>query len=208
MTITYFGYGSLVNRQTLSPESKAVPGELRGWVREWRVKGKVAGIGTGACALTVRREPEVSIRGVMVSEPASGLAALTKREIRYDRIDGIASEFHAERQEDDVPQDAFLYQAKSGHYDWGDADHPILQSYVDCVLAGFFDHWGEKGIDHFLATTDGWHVPILADRADPRYPRAVSLERELALLIDEKLSQVGVDYIQVSGGEAIEDRAL
>lgn len=195
MTITYFGYGSLVNRQTLSPISKAVPGELRGWLREWRVRGKVAGVGTGACALTVRREPGSSIRGVMVSEPASGLAVLTKREIRYDRIDGIAPQFRPQRAEDGVPQDAFLYQAKFGHYGWGDEDHPILQSYVDCVLAGFFDLWGEEGIDHFLATTRGWHVPILADRADPRYPRAVSLDRELAALIDMKLSQVGVGYI-------------
>lgn len=208
MTITYFGYGSLVNRQTLSPASSAVPGELRGWVREWRVTGKVAGVGTGACALTVRREPGAAIFGVMVSEPASGLEALAKREIRYDRIDGIAPEFRPERSDDHVARDAFLYQAKSGHYDWGNEDHPILQSYVDCVLAGFFDHWGEGGVDHFLATTHGWHVPILADRSNPRYPRAVSLDRDLAALIDEKLSQIGVDYIQVSGGEAIEDRAL
>ncbi|WP_208999923.1 hypothetical protein [Stappia sediminis] len=195
MTITYFGYGSLVNRQTLSPESTAVPGELQGWVREWRVTGKVAGIGTGACALTVRRQTGSAIRGVMVKEPASGLAALTKREIRYDRIDGIAPEFRPERPEDGVSGDAFLYQAKSRHYDWGSEDHPILQSYVDCVLAGFFDLWGESGIDHFLATTDGWHAPILADRADPRYARSVSLDRNLAALIDEKLAQIGVGYV-------------
>ncbi len=193
MKIAYFGYGSLVNKATLSRESRSTPGELRGWIREWRVKG-AAGDGNGACALTVRPAYGVSIKGVLVNEPATGLAALDLRERRYNRIDGIGADFLAEVEGASGQGDAFLYRAKESHYGWGDEEHPILQSYIDCVLAGYFSYWGIAGIDHFLQTTEGWHAPILADRANPRYPRAISLGLELSGIIDDALRGLGVSY--------------
>ncbi|MBA5779362.1 gamma-glutamylcyclotransferase [Stappia sp. F7233] len=198
MLISYFGYGSLVNRATLASDVVALPGRLEGWRREWRVVGRPAeadGAGRGACALTVRPEPGCAIRGVLLSEATAGLAALDKREARYDRIDGISHQFRPDDGTAGVPEAVFLYRAKAEHYRWGDEDHPILQSYLDCVLAGFHEIWGEAGVDHFLETTDGWHAPILADRHAPIYARAVTLEPDLTGLFDERLAALDLRWV-------------
>lgn len=199
MLISYFGYGSLVNRATLAAGATAVPGSLAGWRREWRVAGRpsagAGGTGRGACALTVRPDPGSAIRGVLVSEPLAGLAALDRREARYDRVDGISRHFRPDEEGAAIPGDVFLYRAKAEHYRWGDVEFPILQSYLDCVLAGFHEVWGKAGVDHFLDTTDGWHAPILADRRAPNYPRAVRLPDDLAGYFDRRLAALGVRWI-------------
>lgn len=61
VTITYFGYGSLVNAATVPEGAELVPGRLNGWVREWRVCG-VWESGQGRCALSVRQQPGTEIR--------------------------------------------------------------------------------------------------------------------------------------------------
>lgn len=195
MTITYFGYGSLVNVNTLSAEAKAQPGTLSGWVREWRIISHDKN-GAGVCSLTVSRSDEHAIRGVSVTEPASGLAKLDKRENGYDRISGVGSSFAHEGDDASGVEDLFLYQSRAENYVWGCERNPILQSYVDCVLAGFHAFWGEEGVDHFIETTRGWdQVPVLADRANPSYPRAVKLEQALYDMFDAKLKAAGSCYI-------------
>lgn len=194
MTISYFGYGSLVNVETLSPQTNVRPGSLSGWVREWRIRGGNAAIG-GVCSLTVTPEKGTEIRGVAASEPRRGLEALNRREWKYDRIEGVGKDFCCDERQSAGPPDMFLYRSKPEYLGWGDADHPILQSYIDCVLAGFFQFWGEEGVRHFIETTRGWHVPILADRAAPRYPRAVDLPPELGALIDDTLDGQRVTFI-------------
>lgn len=189
-TISYFGYGSLVNCDTRSPASTAVRGRLSGWVREWRIAGPTPR--GGVCSLTVRPEAGTEIRGLMVSEHRAGLAALDKREWRYDRIDLAEGAFSPDETGAAHGRGHFVYRARDEHYRWGDADHPILLSYIDCVLAGFLKHWGEAGVFHFVETTHGWHVPILDDRDSPRYPRAVTISDEARALFDEALAGVGV----------------
>ncbi len=196
-TITYFGYGSLVNTRTLGPDAVAVPGTLRGWRREWRAwwPHDSANRLSCVCTLTVFRDPQTAIRGVMVSEPAERLAALDQRERRYQRIGGIGSAFTCEAPGSHVADDAFLYEADAGIRRWGDENHPILQSYVDCVMAGFHDFWGEEGVRHFIDTTDGWHAPMLADRAEPRYPRAQKIAPRLLETFDAMLAAAGVRHL-------------
>lgn len=188
-TISYFGYGSLVNCDTRVAGSVAVRGRLSGWVREWRIAGPTPR--GGVCSLTVRPEAGTDIRGLMVREHRDGLVTLDKREWRYDRIDLGEGAFRPDVEA--VPQDAagFVYRAKDAHYRWGDEDHPILLSYVDCVLAGFLKHWGEEGVRHFVETTHGWHVPLFDDRADPRYPRAVMISNDQRAFFDEALAEAG-----------------
>src|SRR5690606_8891805 len=159
----------------------------RGWVREWRVRGR-AGAGAGACALTVRPEAGAAIRGVLIGHPIERLADLDRRELRYDRVDGLGADLRTMTTADLPLEPVCLYRAKAEHYGWGDDDHPFLQSYLDCVLDGFHALWGEAGVRHFLATTDGWHVPVLADRDRPRYARAVRLDPEVRALIDDLLA--------------------
>jgi len=64
----------------------------------------------------------------------------------------------------------------------------LAQSYVDCVLAGFARHFGEDGVDRFIASTDGWHRPLIADRGSPRYPRAVALDAPERALVDRRVA--------------------
>jgi len=197
MTITYFGYGSLVNVETLAEGATAVPGTLAGWVREWRIWGTNQ-IGRGVCTLSVGQETGSEIRGVLVREPKEGLSALERREHKYHAVHGIGERFSHENDGRSGPEDMFLFKSKPEHYGWGDDDHPILQSYIDCVLAGFHAHWGEEGVRHFLETTRGWHVPVLFDRDNPIYPRAIELEHSLRELIDDLLADLKIRHLQPS----------
>lgn len=197
MTITYFGYGSLVNVGTLAEGATAVPGCLSGWVREWRIWGTNQ-IGRGVCTLSVGREEGSEIRGVLVTEPKEGLPALEKREHKYDAVHGIGGAFAHDHDGSDGPQDMFLFKSKPEYYGWGDDDHPVLQSYIDCVLQGFHAHWGEAGVRHFLETTRGWHVPVLYDREAPIYPRAIKLEARLREMIDDLLADLKVRHLHLS----------
>ncbi|MEK1890750.1 MAG: gamma-glutamylcyclotransferase, partial [Phyllobacterium sp.] len=53
--VAYFGYGSLVNRQTLRTEIvDAVPARLHGWRRLWRPRPDMPGF--PAALLSIRRE--------------------------------------------------------------------------------------------------------------------------------------------------------
>jgi len=195
MRITYFGYGSLVNTNTLGDDARATAGTLAGWRREWRAWWRADGDPTlpKVCTLTVARDPACAIQGVMVDESAERLAALDTRERRYTRvIEGVADAFRCDARGAPAPDGAFLYEADTEIRHWGDADHPILQSYVDCVLAGFHAFWGERGVREFIATTQGWHAPMLADRAAPRYPRAQVIDRDLLAFFDEVLKGAGV----------------
>ncbi len=194
MTITYFGYGSLVNIDTIPANAEVTPGRLRGWVREWRVCG-VGEDGQGRCALSVRPEAGAEIRGVMAREARTGLQALEHRERRYEKVEAIGTAFSCEARNEPGPVELFLFKAAPDHLRWGTETYPILQSYLDCVLAGYFRIWDEEGIDHFLETTEGWHVPVLNDRANPHYPRKIDLDRELADLIDSKLAALGISYL-------------
>lgn len=195
MTLTYFGYGSLVNADTVPENAELVPGRLSGWIREWRVCGKWEN-GQGRCALSVRRHAGSEIWGVMTREAKARLNDLEKRESRYEKVGAISSAFRCDAEQKQGPEDLFLFRASAEHERWGCEQHPILQSYLDCVLAGFDRIWGPAGIDHFLNTTDGWHVPVLQDRNKPHYPRAIRLEREVRRRIDERLEAMELTVIR------------
>ena len=197
MTITYFGYGSLVNNATLPEHTEITPGRLDGWVREWRIWGTNQ-VGRGVCSLSVAPEAGTVIRGVAAVEPKAGLEKLEQREHKYHRVHGVGEAFRCDEKGEPGREDMFLFRSKPEHYGWGDKDHPILQSYLDCVLAGFHASWGEAGVSHFLETTRGWHIPVLADRDQPFYPRAVDLETKLAEMIDDHLSDLKVRFLPVT----------
>ncbi|PVB63341.1 gamma-glutamylcyclotransferase family protein [Labrenzia sp. 011] len=194
MTITYFGYGSLVNIDTIPAATQVVPGVLHGWRREWKVCGEGED-GLGRCALSVREDEGSEIRGVMAREPRAGLKKLELREQRYHKVEGIGAAFRCDAAHQPGAGDMFLFRASPDHHRWGTDSHPILQSYLDCVLAGYYRIWGEEGIDHFIRTTDGWHVPVLQDRDSPRYPRKIVPDPDLACLIDRKLAALAVRYL-------------
>jgi cation transport protein ChaC len=191
--IATFGYGSLVNRQTLQPGGNVRPGVLHGWVREWRIAGQTpAG---RSCALTVRPHENGRIMGVLIEQSAAGLPDLDRREWRYDRHRIADDAFWYTGAENGAADAAFVYCAKREHYRWGDADHPIFLSYIDVVLNGYADVFGDDGVDHFVATTNGWQVPILNDRSAPRYPRAQPVSRARQRRFDAALAAIGARFL-------------
>ncbi|WP_319621984.1 gamma-glutamylcyclotransferase family protein [Pseudovibrio sp. SPO723] len=197
--ISYFGYGSLVNEDTLQEGTRVIPGRLSGWVREWRGcarwRGKEHAGMAGVCALGVRRKQGAHIRGVMVLDRKDNLPWLDDREWHYDRNTLEQGSFAPDASAH-VPEDTFMYAIKDQHYFWGNDDYPILLSYLDCVLAGFDRLWGEAGVRHFFETTEGWdRVPVLNDRGDKIYPRAVTISKDLEGRIDSLLQEFGARHL-------------
>lgn len=181
-----FGYGSLVNLDTHSYETH-YPARLTGWTRSWR--HWIDTPNRKAVSLTVEPSDGTRIEGRVAFVPDAALPALDQREAGYDRIS--------------LPPDALdidgptvpvvMYRSRSCQP--GGATHPIIQSYVDCVLAGFEALGGAVAIERFISSTDGWETPILRDRATPLYPRAVTLASQDAARFDGYLDAIGVKWL-------------
>lgn len=196
MTFRYFGYGSLINDQTRAQESRAKNIRLKGWRREWKVTGALkgpSGVVQNVCALSVRRDPSCEILGILVEEPLENLAALDKREARYERVVLDSTELGA-LGKDEKTDKIFIYKASPDHSNWGSDDSPILLSYIDCVLQGVIRRFGNKALEDFFQTTDGWHVPIMDDRHAPLYQRAVSLTAKERDAVDFMLHTRNVNW--------------
>ena len=191
---TCFGYGSLVNAGTLAPGTRAVRVRLTGWRRAWRHSGP-ASYGR-RCTLTVYPDPGSAIDGVVIAPPIDTLPALDKREGQYTRhaIDAGALDWLDPRP--DGWPDPFVYVGNNEYRRPGDADYPIMLSYLDVVIAGFLKTFGASGADRFLQTTDDWHVPVLNDRTAPRYPRALSLSPSERHRVDCCLKELAIIPIQ------------
>ena len=191
---TCFGYGSLVNKDTLAPGTRTVRVRVAGWRRAWRHSG-LTSFGR-RCTLTVYPDAAGAIDGIVIAQPMDTLPALDQREGQYTRhaIDAGALDWLDPRP--DGWPDPFVYVGNDEHRRPGDADHPIMLSYLDVVIAGFLKTFGASGADHFVKTTDDWHVPVLNDRTAPRYPRALSLSTSERRRVDRCLAELGVVPIQ------------
>lgn len=188
-----FGYGSLVNAATLPAGARSIPGRLSGYRRAWRIAGTTP-FGP-ACGLTVEPCEDTVLNGALVVLPKSELPSLDEREWRYDRHPLDLADFAPETDDDPIPDETIIYQVKPIHRRWGDAEHPLVQSYIDCVLRGYFERWGVLGVRHFVETTAGWHIPIRRDRAEPRYRRAVRITAEEEALFDRILQDAGAVWL-------------
>lgn len=204
--VHYFGYGSLVNRATRPAGERAIDAHLPGWQRVWnhRVGAERAGrIGCtslsiepigGVAADVVPPAASPGIDGVIVAMNAAELPGLDERESGYERLALPASAFIAEAaalEEIGLTLDAtvHLYRSLPVHRHYADPAHPILQTYVDCVMAGYLDRFGLAGLDAFLDSSTGWHGMRRDDRQAPGYPRAQALSRAVLERIDGLLAQ-------------------
>ena len=169
----FFGYGSLVNRAT-----QDYPGVKRatisGWRRAWRHTGarKVAFLTAVPC-------PNTRIDGLLAEVPGGDWAALDAREWAYIRAPA------------EPGRGAQIYHIPADLHTAPSQTHPILLSYLDVVVQGYLNEFGEAGVARFFATTDGWEAPIINDRTAPQYPRAQQLSPDETALVDAMLSDVG-----------------
>ncbi len=182
----FFGYGSLVNRRTHDfPGARKA--RVTGWRRAWRKSPM-----RQRCFLTVVPDAGTEVLGMVAAVPGADWAALDEREHAYARHDVSKVVTHEVGYEIGV---ALYAIPDGGHHDPGD-DHPVLLSYVDAVVQGFFTEFGIDGVGHFFATTSGWHVPVLDDRAHPVYARAQQLTEPEREVVDEGLAAVGARVVR------------
>lgn len=174
----FFGYGSLVNHATHGYDN-ARPAVLSGWRRRW-----VSTSLRPVAYLSV--EPwDGEIAGLVAEVPGGDWTALDAREAAYDKHP-VTVRLHA------CGSDAAarVYAVSPTHTAPPDTAHPVLQSYIDTVLQGYLQVFGDAGAEAFIASTTGWHCPILKDRDAPIYPRATSLSEQERDMVDALLATV------------------
>ena len=193
---TCFGYGSLVNRETLPEDALTARVRVSGWRRAWRHS-----VGTGdmrRCTLTVIPDPDCSILGAVVAQPGHHEDTMQRREALYHRIDLPPTAVDwLDGRPDEWPE-PFIHVGEPAYRRAGDHDHPVLLSYVETVLAGFLRTFGDDGPRHFFETTADWHVPVMDDRNSPVYARATQLGEDERLLVDDLLAEAGVTLIDMT----------
>ena len=181
----FFGYGSLVNTRSHSyPDPR--PATLRGWRRAW-----VATPRYGVVLLTGVRAPGHCIKGLIAAVPGADWEALDAREGGYARVHASAEVEHAM---DHRPEIA-VYAVDPRHVRES-REHVILLSYIDVVVQGFHEVYGEAGVEHFFETTDNWTMPIVDDRAAPIYPRHQVLTDRQRDLVDVNLARLSAQVRQ------------
>lgn len=195
--IYYFGYGSLVNRETRPADEVAHSARLQGWQRVWdhRVTDpnrdkRCTSLSIEPCAVAAEQALPVGIEGVVVRLPVEHLPQLDARESGYDRLSLPLSDFElppALLQQLDAQDvdNIMVYRSQADNRHMADQDHPVLQSYVDCVMAGYLQRFGESGVQAMAASTRGWECSVFDDRAEPFYPRWVEVGEANKQYFDE-----------------------
>ncbi|MGC1497129.1 MAG: gamma-glutamylcyclotransferase family protein [Sulfitobacter sp.] len=185
MTPYFFGYGSLVNRQTHNyPDAQ--PAHLNGWRRAW-----VRTAGRDIVYLTVITDASSRIDGLIAAVPNADWVALDAREYGYERHSSAAAVTHSLSPAPDIAH----YAIPPAHTGVA-GEHVILLSYLDVVVQGFLREFGEDGVARFFDTTNGWDTPVLNDRADPMYPRHQTLSGAETALVDHHLTRLSTPVKQ------------
>ncbi|WP_324753525.1 gamma-glutamylcyclotransferase family protein [Roseovarius sp. Pro17] len=179
----FFGYGSLVNRDTHSFKD-AHPARLNGWRRTWLPTNL-----REVAFLSVVEDQDSWIDGLIAPVPDADWHALDIREGAYDRIPAQHMVRHPLPHS---PQIA-VYSVPRNYDGAAKGGHHLLLSYIDVVVQGYLREFGSGGAQHFFDTTDGWDAPVLDDRADPHYPRACRLSRGERDVVDDGLANLPVE---------------
>lgn len=171
----FFGYGSLVNRQThVYPDVARMT--VDGWRRVWRATPI-----NHVSFLTAEPAGGVTIDGLSAEVPGDDWAALDLRETGYLRAP--------------LPEGPQIYHIPAGLHGDPDDLRPILLSYLDVVVQGFLREFGEGGVHRFFDTTEGWATPVRNDRDAPEYPRSQTLTSEETALVNDHLTRVGASLL-------------
>lgn len=186
--VGYFGFGSLVNKHTLRTSYvDIVPATLEGFGRHWQARSKT--FENSVSLLSVHQDATSSIKGMVVFDLAENLPLVDEREAGYTRH-ALEREQLAVSNSADLPDELYVYIADEAE-DATDSG-ALLQSYLDAVMQGFRNEYGNEGVSHFIDTTKGFERMIHLDRHRPYYPRSVDLSAEEAALFDAELRRAGV----------------
>ena len=181
--VGYFGFGSLVNRDTLRTNYvDTIPAALKGWRRHWQARTQT--LADDIALLSVHVDPGSVIKGLIVIDHAENLAAVDEREAGYTRVQLTLQDLELFDIQARIPERLYVYVADEGS---GRDEGRLLQSYLDAVMQGFYRLYGEEGVAHFVDTTANFDRHIIADRHDPQYPRSVILSQHETMIIDQEL---------------------
>ncbi|PCJ07400.1 MAG: gamma-glutamylcyclotransferase [Rhodobacteraceae bacterium] len=181
----FFGYGSLVNLATHDYHDPQ-PAKLTGWRRTWAHTAlrEVAFLTAIPCG-------DSEIDGLIAAVPGGDWQALDQREYAYDRLSANGSVQHGLEATPEIS----VYAVPQSAQVPGSVKHPILLSYLDVVVQGYEQVFGQAGVAAFFASTDGWEAPVLDDRAAPSYPRHQRLEAAQMKLVDHHLDALGARVV-------------
>jgi len=182
----FFGYGSLVNTAT-HVYDRHHRARLDGWRRVWRHTPF-----REMAFLTAEPFEGSYIDGLIAAVPGADWAALDQRETGYDRVPLATGISH----EADTAGEIAVYHIPADKHGPADGQRPILLSYLDVVVQGYMQVFGEEGGQHFFDTTAGWDGPILNDRAKPLYPRAQLLTPQETSFVDRALAKLDVNIVK------------
>ncbi len=176
----FFGYGSLVNTATHDfPNPKTA--QLAGWRRAWRPTEQ-----RQVAFLTAIPDPECEIDGMIAHVPDDDWDALDQREWAYERVRVTNVVSHPLTH----PVEIAVYIVAESGQPRKRQNHPILLSYLDVVVQGYLRAFGPEAANRFFETTSGWDLPILNDRAAPRYPRHQALSPDETTFVDAWLPRL------------------
>lgn len=186
--VGYFGFGSLVNKHTLRTSYvDIVPASLKGFSRHWQARSKT--FDSPVSLLSIHEDAECTIKGMLVVDLLENLPLVDEREEGYSRHELSKSQLEVATSVD-MPDNLYVYIANE--IEEAKDDGALLQSYLDAVMQGFRNEYGNEGVSHFVDTTKGFERSIMLDRANPLYPRSVSLCDEEISLFDSEIKRAGV----------------
>ena len=195
--IAYFGYGSLVNRNTLRTNYVSTQRvQLKGWKRHWQARSKDCDVSNDIALLSIHRDKDCAIDGMLVIDKAESLPSLDQREVEYERVQLGLSDLVVFDETLEIPQTLFVYVGNG--QGTLSKEKQLLQSYLDAVLFGFYNEFGEAGVLRFFETTEGFSRPLIMDREKPIYARADIVPSELLKWFDEHLEKAGAEFISHS----------
>ncbi len=179
-----------MNRDTRPDDEQAANAALKGWQRVWNHRVINAHERQPCTSLSIEPAQGI-IHGVLVQIPEHELAILDQRESGYERMCLDADEFVLP--EDLDVQQIYVYRSLQHNRMLAEGEYPVVQSYVDCVMAGYLTRFGDEGLQQLLHTTRGWDRPMLNDRHAPTYPRHVQLPSEQLEYFDRLLASHRAD---------------
>lgn len=173
------GYGSLINsasrNSTASAPIPAIPVRILpsfGYIRAWNSRADAF------TSLGLRKpgpgERALTINGVLYPVNSAELPKYDQREAHYHRVEVPASQIEAVGWQR-LPEAGHLWTyvpLASDPQGEPDADHPLLQSYIDVVIEGGLEY-GEDFAREIIETSDGWSRFWLNDRELARRPQGV-----------------------------------
>ena len=178
-----FGYGSLLNshsRKLTGQTGEAIPVVVSGLIRHWSLIDDSYQLSPLAVEIG-----EGQVNGVLLEVNDSSLNDFDIREAGYSRIKINHNKIDMPGRLDST-KPVWAYVTNSINSPTEQA--PIVQSYVDTVLAGCLDI-SENFAIHFIETTLGWHHPFENDRTQPKYQRRAGVTDEHISIIDNLLAK-------------------